>query len=144
MKIITGSDHGGYNLKRIINEHMAAKGHQVMNAGTDTGDSCDYSHYALIVARSVAAGEYDRGILVCGTGLGMSMAANRIGGIRAALCLNEYMARMARAHNNANILCLGERTTGDQLALSIVDAWLEAEFEGGRHERRINLFDRVC
>ncbi|MEW5722276.1 MAG: ribose 5-phosphate isomerase B [Thermodesulfobacteriota bacterium] len=141
MKFIVGSDHAGLNLKTVVREHLAGRGHEVVDAGPETAESCDYSRYALVVARSVAKGEYDRGVLVCGTGLGMSMAANRVKGVRAALCTTEFHARMSRAHNDANILCLGERVTGPGLALSILDAWLETEFEGGRHQRRLDIFN---
>ena len=143
MKILVGSDHAGLDLKEVIKENLSYRGFDVSDAGTHTTDSCDYSEYALKVARAVAAGEYDQGILICGTGIGMSMAANRIAGARAALCRDEFSARMSRSHNNANILCLGERVTGQGLALSILNAWLESNFEGGRHQRRVDLFDRA-
>lgn len=143
MKILIGSDHAGLNLKAALISHLSDAGHDVTDAGPNSTDSCDYSQYALQVARAVADGDYERGILVCGTGLGMSMAANRVKGIRAALCTNEFLARMSRAHNNANILCLGERNLGQGLALSICDTWMETDFEGGRHQRRIDIFDQV-
>ncbi|MFH1090660.1 MAG: ribose 5-phosphate isomerase B [Pseudomonadota bacterium] len=144
MKLIIGSDHGGFQLKKLIKEHLAGKALDLFDAGPDTAESSDYSAYALKVGRAVSKGEYDRGILICGTGLGMSMAANRIHGVRAAVCTNEYEARMSRAHNDANVLCLGERVSGPGLALSIVNAWLETEFENGeRHRRRIAIFDRI-
>ena len=143
MKILIGSDHAGLNLKAAVISHLKDQGHDVTDAGPDSADSCDYSEYALQVARAVANGEYERGVLVCGTGMGMSMAANRVKGIRAALCTNEFLARMSRAHNNANVLCLGERNLGQGLALSICDVWMNTEFEGGRHQRRIDIFDQV-
>ena len=143
MNLIIGSDHAGWHLKQSLKEHLLQKGLEVTDAGPETAERCDYSSYALSVARSVANGEYSFGILICGSGLGMSMAANRVHGIRAALCTNDYMARMARAHNDANILCLGERVVGSGLAFSILDAWLETEFEGGRHQGRIDIFNHV-
>ncbi|MDY6852051.1 MAG: ribose 5-phosphate isomerase B, partial [Thermodesulfobacteriota bacterium] len=131
MRILIGSDHAGWNLKAAVKAHLSSTGHQVSDAGPEKAESCDYSEYALKVAEAVAAQECERGILICGTGLGMSMAANRVKGVRAALCSNEYMARMSRAHNDSNILCLGERVTGEGLALSILDAWTGTGFEGG-------------
>lgn len=142
MKIIVGSDHGGLSIKKLVLERLAEKGVDVTDAGPNTAESCDYPDYAFKVANAVAAGEYDGGVLICGTGLGMSMAANRVPGVRAALCTSEFHARMSRAHNNANVLCLGERTTGPGLALSILDVWLESGFEGGRHLRRIEKIDQ--
>ncbi|MBW2322607.1 MAG: ribose 5-phosphate isomerase B [Deltaproteobacteria bacterium] len=115
----------------------------IEDAGPEEAKSCDYPDYGLKVARAVAEGSYEQGILICGTGLGMSMVANRIKGVRAALCQNEFQGRMARAHNNANVLVLGERVLGSDLALSILDAYLETNFEGERHQRRIDLFDQV-
>lgn len=141
MKIIVASDHAGFDLKQIIISRLETQGFQVVDAGPASTESCDYSHYALLVAKAVAEGEYQRGVLICGTGIGMSMAANRIKGARAALCTNEYMARLSRAHNDANILCLGQRNTGPGLALAIVEAWMTQSFEGGRHQRRLAIFD---
>lgn len=143
MKVIIGSDHAGWNLKERFKSHLNPAIYAVTDAGPERPESCDYSVYALQVARAVADGIYERGILICGTGLGMSMAANRVKSVRAALCFNEFMARMSRAHNNANILCLGERVIGVDLALAILDAWMETEFEAGRHQRRIDVFDRA-
>lgn len=141
MKLAVGSDHGGFNFKQLIKTHLTDAGHEVVDFGPEKQECCDYPEFGLKVARSVAAEEFDQGILICGTGLGMSMTANRVKGVRAALCSNEFMARMARNHNNANVLVLGERVIGSDLALSIVDAYLNADFEGGRHQRRIDLFD---
>jgi ribose 5-phosphate isomerase B len=143
MKVVIASDHAGWNLKTAIKTHLTAQTVEVADLGPETSQSVDYSSFALSLARAVAGGEYEWGILICGTGLGMSMAANRIKGVRGALCFNEYMARMARAHNNANVLCLGERVIGQGLALAIVDAWLATDFEGGRHQRRLDIFDQV-
>lgn len=136
-KIAVGADHGGYELKHLIVEHLRRQGYEVQDLGTHGPEPVDYPDYAQQVARAVAAGEYDLGILICGTGIGMSIAANKIVGIRAAVCGDTYSARMSRLHNNANILCLGGRVLGPGLALDIVDAWLSAEFEGGRHARRV-------
>ena len=145
MKIIIGSDHGGYNLKEHIKSVMTDKGHQVEDLGPDSIASTDYPDYALKLARAVARGDFERGVLICGTGLGMSMAANRIPGVRAALCANEYMARMSREHNNANVLCMGERVIGIGLAESILNTWLETDYPGDeRHQRRLGKFDRIC
>ncbi len=143
MKIVLGSDHAGWILKEKFKERLVELGYECVDAGPEKALSCDYSEYALKVARAVAAGEFERGVLICGTGLGMSMAANRVKGARAALCCNEFHARMSRAHNNANILCLGERVTGQGLALSILETWLATEFEGGRHQRRVEIFDQA-
>ncbi len=139
MKVAIGSDHAGYHLKEKIKEFLISKGYQVIDFGTDSEDSTHYPIFARDVALAVQRGEADRGILVCGTGIGMSITANKFKGIRAALCLNEYMARMSRLHNDANVLCLGDRVLGEELALSIVEVWLETPFEGGRHQKRIEL-----
>ena len=141
MQIIIGSDHGGYRLKEEIAEYLKAKGISVFNAGTYSKDSCDYPVIAKDVARRVLATPDSKGILVCGTGIGMSITANRIKGIRASHCTDTYTARMTVQHNNSNILCLGERVTGTGLALDIVDAWLNAKFEGGRHQKRIDMIE---
>jgi len=143
MNIVVGSDHAGFKLKELVKSHLERRGHLVEDAGPAAPESCDYPVYGLKVARLVAGGAYEQGVLICGTGLGMSMAANRVRGARAALCTNEFQARMARAHNDANILVLGERVVGSELALSILDAYLETRFEGGRHERRLALLDQM-
>lgn len=139
-KVIIGSDHGGYALKEFVKKVLTAMDYEVIDAGPEAPESCDYPVYAFKVAEQVD--DDTPGILVCGTGLGMSMAANKVKGIRAAVCTNEYMARMSRAHNNANILCLGERVTGPGLAEDIVKTFMTTEFEGDRHLRRISLFDK--
>lgn len=139
MKIAVGADHAGFPLKEKIKEFLEKKGYEVLDMGTYSTESVHYPNFAEKVARAVQKGEADRGILICGTGIGMSITANKFKGIRAALCTNEYMARMSRRHNDANVLCLGERVLGVELALSIVEAWLEEEFEGGRHEVRVKL-----
>lgn len=140
--LIIGCDHGGLALKIALKPRLEELGLEVRDLGTHTAESCDYPNIAKEVCKAVLEEESALGLLICGTGLGMSMTANRFEGIRAAVCTNEYMARMARAHNNANVLCLGERTTGPGLAQSVLEAFLEAQFEGGRHLRRINLMDQ--
>lgn len=143
MKIALGCDHGGYNLKQAILEHLEKKGIEYKDFGCYSIESCDYPDFAEKVAESIVKGEYDCGILVCGTGIGISIAANKVPGIRAAHCTDTFSAKAARQHNNANILALGERITGIGLALDIVDAYLEAEFEGGRHQRRIDKITEI-
>ena len=138
MKIIIGSDHGGIHLKEVLKQHLAERGIEVTDAGTYTEESCDYPDIALKVCREITEGKSERGILVCGTGIGMSMAANKVKGIRAALCGDVFSAAMSREHNDANVICLGERVLGPGLAVRILDAWLDTEFAGGRHARRVD------
>ena len=138
MKIVIGSDHGGIHLKEVLKQHLAERGLEVTDAGTYTEDSCDYPDIAVKVCREITEGKAGKGILVCGTGIGMSMAANKVKGIRAALCGDVFSATMSREHNDANVICLGERVLGPGLAVSILDAWLDTEFAGGRHGRRVN------
>lgn len=140
MQIIIGSDHGGYSLKNKIVEHLKEQGIEIIDAGCYSEESCDYPVIAKAVAKQVLE-TGARGILVCGTGIGMSIAANRFKGIRASHCTDTFTARMTRMHNNSNILCLGERITGSGLALDIVDIWINTEFEGGRHSRRIDMLE---
>ena len=135
--IAIGSDHGGFALKQEIMAHLKEKGVEYKDFGTYTEESCDYPDYGEAVARAVASGECERGIAVCGTGIGISIAMNKVRGIRAALCGDCYSAEMTRRHNDANILALGARVLGPGLALKIVDTFLATEFEGGRHARRI-------
>lgn len=137
MKIIVGSDHGGFNLKRAIVDDLKEKGLDVTDFGPETAESVDYPDYAKPLAEKVAAGEYDKGILVCGTGIGMSISANKVKGIRSALVHDTFSAKATRQHNDSNVLAMGERVIGAGLALDIVDIWLNTEFEGGRHERRV-------
>lgn len=137
MKIVLASDHGGYELKESIGHHLRQRGLEVLDQGTFVQESVDYPDYAALAAKKVLE-EGCLGIIFCGTGIGISIAANKVKGIRAALCHEEYSARMARRHNDANILALGGRTLGVDLAKSIVDAFLEADFEGGRHQRRLD------
>ncbi len=140
--IIIGSDHGGFNLKKHLVAVLESWGMNVLDMGPDCAESCDYPEFAASVAKKAANGE-GLGILICGTGLGMSITANRFPGVRATVCTNEFMARMARAHNDANVLCLGERVIGIGVAEGIVKAYLETEFEGDRHKRRIDLIETV-
>lgn len=137
MRLAVGSDHGGRRLKDHLVQHLTAAGHEVVDVGTYSDDSCDYPDYAEKVARMVASMEVARGVLVCGTGLGMSIAANKIPGVRAAVVSDAFSARMAMEHNDARVLCFGERVTGPSLADTCLDAWLHAQFEGGRHARRV-------
>ncbi|ADC89196.1 ribose 5-phosphate isomerase B [Thermocrinis albus DSM 14484] len=143
MRVAIGSDHAGFPLKEKIKEFLISKGHTVLDFGTQSQESTDYPIFAREVSLAVQRGEAERGILVCGTGIGMCIVANKFKGVRAALCLNEYMARMSRLHNDANVLCLGDRVIGEELALSIVDVWLSTPFEGGRHERRVHLIKNI-
>lgn len=141
MKIIMASDHAGRRLRKRVREHLEARALEIRDLGVaDDVSRADYPDYALAVAGELAAGNYDFGILVCGTGLGMAMAANRVPGARASNCVNEFQARLARAHNNANILTLGERVLGEELACVIVDIFLATPFEGGRHQQRLDKF----
>lgn len=138
MKVCIGSDHAGFALKGEIVQQLTEAGYDVQDLGTFSEQSCDYPDTAKQVGEAVAQGRFALGVLICGTGLGMSIAANKIGGIRAALCSDTFSARMARAHNDANVLCLGSRVVGAGLALDIVKAFLEGTFEGGRHQRRVD------
>ena len=135
--IAIGSDHGGFELKEKLMEHLSERGLEYKDFGTYSSASCDYPVYAKAVARAVASGECDRGILICGTGVGISISANKIKGIRAALCGDWYSAKYTRLHNDANVLCMGGRVIGAGLAAEIVDVFLDTEFEGGRHARRV-------
>jgi len=140
MRVAIGNDHGGLNFKDEILALLKELGHEVKDFGCNTHDSVDYPDYAELVCKGVLEGGCDCGILICGSGIGMSMAANRRSGIRAALCQEQFGARMSREHNNANVLCLGARIIGPSLAMEIVRTWLETEFAGGRHQQRIDKF----
>lgn len=142
-KIAIGNDHVAVELKNHITKYVEAKGYTVVNFGTDSSDSCDYPVYGEKVARAVASGECDLGILICGTGIGISLAANKVKGIRAAVCSEPYSARLTRQHNNANIIAFGARVVGQAMAEMIVDEFLDAEFEGGRHQRRVDLINQI-
>ena len=143
MKIAIGSDHGGYELKEIIMQYLNDKGIEYIDYGTNSKESVDYPEFGEKVAEAVKNKDCDRGIVCCGTGIGISISANKVPGIRCALCSDCYSARMSREHNNANILALGARVLGRDLALQIVDVWLETEFQGGRHERRVNKISDI-
>jgi ribose 5-phosphate isomerase B len=141
MKVYVGADHAGFELKDIVAAALRKADVTVVDVGTNGPDSVDYPVYAFRVARAVSGGQADRGILVCGSGTGMSMAANRVLGVRAVNGQGTYEARMSRRHNDSNVLCLGSRFIGVDLALEIVREWLEEPFEGGRHKRRVDLMD---
>ena len=149
MKIVIASDHGGFELKEFIKEHLSAKtpesakNLEIIDLGTDSEESVDYPLYGKLCGETVASGKADLGIVLCGTGIGISIAANKVRGIRCGLCTSVEMARLTKQHNNANILALGGRTTKPELAAQIVDAWLDAEFEGGRHQRRVDMLDNM-
>lgn len=139
MKLAIASDHAGLSLKRELLEAARARKLEIEDLGPSGPESVDYPHFAAKVASAVASGQATLGVLVCGTGIGMSIAANKHRGVRAAVCRSEFEARMARAHNDANVLCLGERVTGPGLAKSIFEAFVDTPFEGGRHEKRVRL-----
>ena len=143
MKISIGSDHGGFALKERIKKYLADKGHEVVDCGTDSTDSCDYPVFGEAAARQVASGACERGIVICTTGIGISMAANKVRGVRCALCSEPYSAEMTRRHNNANMLAMGAAMIGPMMAERIVDVFLSTEFEGGRHQRRVSLVDAI-
>ena len=138
-KIVIGCDHGGFELKNEIIAHLEKRGIEVTDVGTYSTASCNYPDYARAVCRKIQSGEFERGILVCGTGIGISIAANKFDGIRCALVRDSFSARLTKEHNNANIIALGGRVTGTELAADIVDSWLNAEFAGGRHQGRIDI-----
>jgi len=137
-RIAVGADHAGYQVKERIKEELQKQGFEVIDFGTHTGESVDYPDYALQVARSVSQAESNRGVLVCGTGLGMAITANKFRGIRAATCNDTYTARMAAEHTDANVLCVGARVVDADHAVAIVHEWLKGKFGGGRHQRRID------
>ena len=139
-KVIIGCDHAGYNLKLQVLEHLKEKGVEFVDVGTNSPESCHYPEIAHAVCTKVQAGEAPVGILICGTGIGMYMAANKHLGIRAACCSDTFSARLTREHNDANVLCFGERVIGAGLAMDLVDAFLDAEFMGGKHATRVDMF----
>lgn len=141
-RIALGSDHAGFFLKSLVKDHLQTRRIQAIDIGTDSADSVDYPDFARKVVDKILGGEADLGILICGTGIGMSMAANRHRGIRAALCHDHFTASAARRHNNANILAMGGRMIGPDLAKEIVNTWLDTSFEGGRHKHRTDKMDR--
>ena len=141
--IAIGSDHGGFELKKEVMAHLDARGLEYKDFGTYSDASCDYPVYGKAVAKAVASGEYERGIIICGTGIGISIAANKVPGIRCALCSEPMSAEMTRRHNNANMLAMGAGMIGKNMAERIVEVFLSTEFEGGRHERRVGLLDAI-
>jgi len=142
-RIIIGSDHAGFLLKEVIKQYLADKGYAITDVGTGSTEPVDYPDFGAKVANRVSAGEFDRGILVCGSGAGMTIVANKFPHIRAALCLDEETARLSRLHNDTNILVLAGRRTDTELAKSITQMWLNTEFEGGRHQRRIDKIREI-
>ena len=138
MKISLGCDHGGLNLKNAVKAHLLQRGFEVLDCGTNSTESCDYSDFAVPAAKAVANGECDRGIVICTTGIGISISANKVRGIRCALLSDTVSARLTRQHNDTNMMALGQGIVGEKLALEIVDIWLDTEFEGGRHQRRVD------
>lgn len=142
-KMIIGCDHGGFELKNEIIAHLTKKGIEVTDVGTYSTASCNYPDYARAVCERIQSGEFELGILVCGTGIGISIAANKHNGIRAACCSDTFSARMTRMHNNANVLCMGGRVVGPGLACDMVDLFIETQFEGGRHQARVDMLAEI-
>ena len=143
MKIAIAADHGGLNLKNKIKEYLNSNGYEVADFGTNSFDSCDYPDFALPAAEAVACGKCDKGIIICSTGIGVSMVANKVPGVRCAHCHDAYCAEFTRRHNDANVLAMGEKVVGEGYALEIVDIFLKTEFEGGRHQRRVDKITAV-
>ncbi len=143
MKIALASDHGGFALKEAIKAHLNEKGYEILDLGTHSEESVDYPQYGKACGEAVASGEAQRGIVCCGTGIGISIAANKVKGVRAAVITNEFMAEMTKRHNDANIIALGGRVLETAYAIKLVDIWLETEFEGGRHQRRVDMLDEM-
>ena len=139
MKIAIGNDHTALEMKAAIKAHLEEKGYEVLDLGTHSTDSCDYPVYGEKVGRAVVDGEADLGIAICGTGVGISLAANKVKGVRACVCSEPYTAKLSRMHNDSNVLAFGARVIGVELAKMIVDEWLNASFEGGRHQRRVDM-----
>ena len=139
MKIVLANDHSAVDLKKEIRAHLEEKGITVLDIGANTTESCDYPAFGERAGRMVVSGEADLGILICGTGVGISLAANKVKGVRSCVCSEPYSARLSRQHNDTNILAFGARVVGSELAKMIVDEWLAAEFEGGRHKRRVDM-----
>ena len=143
MKIAFASDHGGFALKEAIKAHLTDRGYEVLDLGTHSEESVDYPKYGQACGEAVISGQADRGIVCCGTGIGISIAANKVKGIRAAVVTNEFMAEMTKRHNDANIIALGGRVLETEYALKLVDIWLDTEFEGGRHQRRVDMLNEM-
>ena len=142
-KLVIGCDHAAPELKAIVRDHLIERGFDVVDVGTHTTDSCNYPDYAHALCEKIQSGECELGILICGTGIGMSMAANKHKGIRAACCSDTFSARLTRAHNDANVLCFGARVVGAGLALELVDAFVDTEFEGGKHQTRVDMVMQI-
>ena len=142
-RIAIGADHAGYRLKEFVKKLLEEKGFEVVDVGTYSEERCHYPEYARKVAKMVSEGEVSRGVLICGSGIGMSIVANKFKRVRAALCHNIYSAKFSRLHNNSNVLCLGGRVTGEDLTREIVETWLNTPFEGGRHQERLNLISQI-
>jgi ribose 5-phosphate isomerase B len=143
MKIAIGSDHAGYELKEYLTEHLQKRGIEVVNLGGFKPEHIDYPVIGERVGSAVVSGEYAKGVLICGSGVGMSISANKVPGVRAVVCSEPYSAMMSRLHNNSNILAMGERVVGKELAVMILDVWLDTEFEGGRHANRVGLIHGI-
>lgn len=143
MKIAVASDHGGFALKEQIKEHLKNRGFDLLDLGTNSEESVDYPTFGKACGEAVSSGKADLGVVCCGTGIGIGIAANKVHGVRCAIATNEYMAEMTKKHNNANVLALGGRVLEAQQALKIVDTWLDTEFEGGRHQRRVDMLDEM-
>lgn len=142
-RIVIGSDHAGYELKLKVTEYLEDRGISVTDVGTDSTESCDYPVFADALCKRIQLGEFERGILVCGTGIGMSIAANKHSGIRAACCSDTYSARLTREHNDANVLCFGARVIGEGLACDLADIFVNTEYMGGKHARRVQMLDEL-
>lgn len=143
MKIGIANDHAAVEMKNEIVAYLESKGHEVVNYGTDSHESCNYPEFGEKIGRAVASGEVEKGIAICGSGLGISLAANKVKGVRACLCSEPYTAKMSREHNDANILAFGARVIGIEMAKMIVDTWLETEFLGGRHQTRVDMIMEI-
>ena len=143
MKIAIGNDHAAVDMKNIIKSYLEKKGYEVINFGTDTTESVDYPLYGEMVANAVVSGKAELGIAICGTGVGISIACNKVNGVRAVCCSEPYSAKLSRIHNNSNVLCFGARVIGPELAKMIVDEWLAAEFIGGRHQKRVDIISEI-
>ena len=143
MKIAMGNDHSAIELKNIIKEFVESKGYEVIDFGTNTPESCDYPVFGEKVGRAVASGEADLGIVICGTGVGISLAANKVKGVRACVCSEPYTAKLSKMHNNSNVLAFGARVVGSEMAKMITEEWLDAKYEGGRHQRRVDMLMEI-
>lgn len=143
MKIAVASDHGGFELKEAIRKHLNGRKYDVLDLGTNSEESVDYPSFGKACGEAVARGDAELGIVCCGTGIGISIAANKVKGVRCAVATTPYMAEMTKRHNNANILALGGRVLSEEEALKLVDIWLDTEFEGGRHQRRVDMLDQM-